>query len=720
MNDKFSEFEKYIKDEMELEDIPESLKPENVRMRLEKAEGNKHKIVSMKRWSAVLATVACMIILVTVGANMRNWQNNYNMKTPDTTVTNVMETEKAEYAMSAGDEELYEKIYDSMIDNWPKEVDNYSEDMLLEGVSSSIKSDGAVNDKTSGVSGLGTNNMTSSTVTSQAITEESMWTDADPMESGTALRGDYAGTNVQVEFVDEGDIVKNDGRYLYQLLRGEDEYMYTEIQIVDTESGLKESSRIDGLDDISEFYVWEDTIVVIESLWAEAEESKSSGGEEIYYDVAYNGNQYSKIHIYDITDRSKPNEIHSFTLKGGYKTSRISEGYLYFFSGYSASQPEEKEDFEAYIPVVDNKLLTSESLYLPEESDATEYLLMTSVDLTDPTRFTDIMAAVTWGNYYYVSNKNIYVLDSTDAANDSSSPYYCDKTRIVKFSYEKGQIEPVTEGIVDGTVLDQFAMDEHEGYFRIITTVNSYKREEIYDDITGESLGYNIDHLNDTNSVFVLDENLNVTGSIKDLAEDERVYSARFMGDIGYFVTFRQVDPLFSVDLSDPANPKILGELKISGFSEYLHFYGENLLLGIGYEADEDTGRTEGIKLSMFDVSDPSDVKEINKLVLEEYDNSEALNNHHAVLVNSGKNIIGFMAEGYGNKYYRDYNAYSYDAESGFNNRFRIDCREDDYNYYNARGTYINDTFYLLMQNDGIRAYDINSGDMLEELKTDK
>ena len=114
----------------------------------------------------------------------------------------------------------------------------------------------------------------------------------------------------------------------------------------------------------------------------------------------------------------------------------------------------------------------------------------------------------------------------------------------------------------------------------------------------------------ETNSVYVLDKELKQIGAIEDLAEDERVYSARFMGEVGYFVTFRETDPLFSVDLSDPEKPKIVGELKIPGFSDYLHFYGEDQLLGIGMNVDEETQITDGVKLSMFDISDKTDVKE--------------------------------------------------------------------------------------------------------------
>ena len=114
------------------------------------------------------------------------------------------------------------------------------------------------------------------------------------------------------------------------------------------------------------------------------------------------------------------------------------------------------------------------------------------------------------------------------------------------------------------------------------------------------------------------------------------------MGDIAYFVTFRQTDPLFSADLSDPYNPKIIGELKIPGFSEFLFPYGEGKLLGLGNDADENSGRVKGLKLSFFDINDPSNVTELNKTVLNRLNYSPALSNHKAALISVKKNLIGF------------------------------------------------------------------------------
>ena len=149
-----------------------------------------------------------------------------------------------------------------------------------------------------------------------------------------------------------------------------------------------------------------------------------------------------------------------------------------------------------------------------------------------------------------MSGKNIYFYEEEWDYSGSGCV-----TTIRKVAYKDGQLKAKAQGRFDGYLKDSFCIDEYEGNLRVVTTKN-------------DSRGA------DSNSVYILDEELEQIGSIEELAKDERVYSARFMGDTGYFVTFRETDPLFSVDLTDPKKPKIVGELKIPGFSEYLHFSG--------------------------------------------------------------------------------------------------------------------------------------------------
>ena len=228
--------------------------------------------------------------------------------------------------------------------------------------------------------------------------------------------------------------------------------------------------------------------------------------------------------------------------------------------------------------------------------------------------------------------------------------------------------------------------DEYDGYLRVVVTDG------------------------DTNSVYVLDQELKETGSIKGLAEDERVYSARFMGKTGYFVTFKETDPLFSVDLSDPKNPKIIGALKIPGFSDYLHPYGKNKLLGIGMNVDEKTMSTDGVKLTMFDISDPENVKEEQTYVIENVYYTDVSYDYKAALVDAEKNLIGFAADSEGG---REYYTFSYDEKQGFTCTMHEEINGN--NMRITRGIYIEDMLYVI-QGNIIEAYSLKDFKKVDDI----
>ena len=262
-------------------------------------------------------------------------------------------------------------------------------------------------------------------------------------------------------------------------------------------------------------------------------------------------------------------------------------------------------------------------------------------------------------------------------------------------------ITPESAGTVKGYVDDSFCIDEDsEGNLRVATTTRS-------------------DNGDQESSLYILDKNLKKLGSLTDIAGNEGVKSCRFMGDIGYIVTFRNTDPLFTVDLSDPTNPVILSELTIPGFSEYLHYWGDGLLLGIGYDADVDDGATTGMKLSMFDVSDPKNTKEIAKLVLD-VDYSDILyGNYKSILIDPAKNLLGFTASDWGTEEtdWEESNYYmlfSYE-EGEFKelNTEKLDYK-DGY-IENVRGLYAGDFFYLV-QDEHIESYDMSDYKRVAEI----
>lgn len=683
----------------EQEEIPENLKPEQMKKFLEEHTGEKSQ-KSFKKWYRMAAAAASLVLVLFAGRAVWVIQNGAE-KQNDSGIIKEESKQEAEQSVEENQkvtedipsEEVFDTSYDELYDFFQKREEEQQE-FIERKQWASTKGD--------------MENAETESAASDSATD--MGQQSISQENG---REEYADTNKQEEGVDEADIIKNDGRYLYQIIRNAD---YSRaIQIVDTQDGLKEVARIDGFDNIFELYVWKDKLVLFESCWAEeAAEEKSEN--KVCDDVAWLGTPFQKVYVYNIEDRENLEVEHIFTMKGDYLDSRVTEGYLYCFLTSNVNNLESRTEYENYVPVLEDKAMAASSIYLPEEAQSSSYVVMVSIDLNNPKELKDIKAIVSSADRVYVTGSNIYVADSVYSEKGEKEGTYSDKTNLFRFSYKNGVFRKEAEGTVKGILLDDMAINESDGYLRMAVTVHSYKKTKIIDDILGEVIGYETTNTTKDNSLYVLNQELELVGKIEGLAEEEQIYSARFMGDTGYFVTFRQVDPLFSVDLSDPENPKILGELKISGFSEYLHFYNENLLLGIGMEADEETGRTEGMKLSMFDVSNPADVKEQDKYNLSEYDYSEGLYNYKAVMIDTKKNLFGFMAEGWDEENKEDYLLFSYE-DGAFQQKMKISCDRDAGGIYaNVRGTYIGDVFYLMYEDGRVEAYSLADGGLLEKL----
>ena len=278
-------------------------------------------------------------------------------------------------------------------------------------------------------------------------------------------------------------------------------------------------------------------------------------------------------------------------------------------------------------------------------------------------------------------------------------------------------------GNIPGCILNQFSMDEYQGYFRIATTVNRYSVEKkvylygilprFYDQTLLAA---------QTNGVYVLDENLNIVGQVTDLAKGEDIYSVRFQKDTGYVVTFYQTDPLFEIDLSDPRNPIVTDALKITGVSDYLHSLGDNLLLGIGRDGTQ-RGLTGEMKLSMFRVNADGENEEIHKLVLQNTFDSEALYNHKAILIDVEKRLLAFpvsmvnpnCVENY--ETVSAYAVFSYTEESGFVKKGLIGSGADASEMEKMRGLYIDQILYVISADKGVKACDMDTCQALSSLQ---
>ncbi len=693
---------KYLREEGAHLEIPDSLEPEAMKKQLKQwsAQKTAKKCKVRRIYRNVPATAACFFIVLIGVMAAATWQGKNRGNITKEEIAQEESTLEEAVLLETADNGIdypkisYEDIYASMSVEWERTKELTRGEITESG----IRMDGAAVEIAAAEE---------SAAASDMAAEKSM---------NSTNAADYGKTNVQTVGVDEGDIVKNDGRYLYQKICVEEENVAKwVIQIIDTQDGLKEVGRVEDIDNLVEFYVWEDTMVVIEEKYLDTQERSARKGMVACYDVAYFANYYHDITFIDIKDRSQPKVIKTFTLQGQYDSSRIADGYFYEFSKYYAEPGNGADDYDAYIPIVDGIRMQADNIFLPENTNATTYLVLVAIDLKNPTKFTDTTGIVSGADHYYVSAENIFVADAKPL--EMKQGWSSDTTELLRFSYGNGKFSLQATGEVKGRLEGSFSMDEYEEHLRVVTTVWEYQNEEIIDDRTGESLGWNTSADRQTNALYVLDNALKVVGKIEGLAEDEQIYSARFMGDTGYFVTFRQTDPLFTVDLKNPKNPKVLSELKVSGFSEYLHLYGEDRLLGIGMEADEETGAQQGMKLSMFDVSDKSNVQEISKKRLEEYDYSEALYNHRAVLINPTKNVFGFAAEGYeGDTFYRKYFVFSYEDET-FVQKLKVDAKNTEGNYFSVRGTYIGNVFYVLLGDGSVRSYDLNTGNQLESLE---
>lgn len=494
----------------------------------------------------------------------------------------------------------------------------------------------------------------------------------------TGVGGDFSKTNVREAGVDEGDIVKTDGEYLYILKHN------SSIRIVKLNGTKMELTAAIHLEELSEsvadMYLDKDRLIVITS-------GTKSRMEEAADDVyAVKNETYVKAVTYDISDRTNPTISGTIQQEGYYKGSRKRGDYLYLFTEFCPVLEKEERGSDI-MPLVNGEELEPKKIYVPDYMEDTSYLVMGSVDIREPEQMIDSKAVISGAQNFYVSNSSIYIYNQEWEEGKTS-------THLLKFGFENGYIKGEAAGVVNGSINNSFSIDEYEGYLRLVTTDWSSQ--------------------NEINRLFVLDEKLEIVGHIDDIAPGESIRSARFLGKTGYFVTFKQMDPLFSVDLSDPRNPEIVGELKITGFSSYLHFYGEDKLLGIGYEADPENGVTTGIKLSMFDISNPHDVKELKKYVIKDASYCPGMDQYKAIMIDPEKNLVGFACD-------EEYLVFSYDAEEGFKNEmtYHLDNGAPNYWYGNdtCRGVYAGDVFYLA-DSDKIFSFDMKEGfELVEKLE---
>jgi inhibitor of cysteine peptidase len=463
----------------------------------------------------------------------------------------------------------------------------------------------------------------------------------DSSAMGSGGGGEFSSTNNQVDGIEEGDITVTDGQYIYTLVDNR-------IIIVDAKD-LKVVKRIIVKKDIypTHLMLHEKTLIVAYSEYVQTQ-------KEPYYD----GKSVTKVAFYDVSDAKNTVLIREVGHDGDIVNVRKLGNYLYVVSSRIPSYwiLPENPNVELRPSIYDEngeQLLPFDKIRLLPESPSPNYLIVSAIDVSKvKTAKWNTESFLGNSGQLYMSSKAIYitsmnnrwlplvsgVVEETslvDGTTERELPQQENETTIYKISIDKTSITLGAQGKVKGSVLNQFSMDEHNGYFRIATTEGSAWGAEA----------------NSKNHLFILDSKLKQVGAVKDLAKGERIYSARFMGDKAYIVTFKETDPLFVIDTKNPTAPKVLGELKIPGFSNYLHPIGENHLLGIGYDTemrmDENSKEpfvvTNGMKLSLFDVTNFNKPVEQQAVVIGGQGTYSSVNHDHKALFRDPRNnLFGF------------------------------------------------------------------------------
>lgn len=510
---------------------------------------------------------------------------------------------------------------------------------------------------------------------------------------------DYSETNIQVQGVDEADIIKTDGNYIYTITGntifiikaypGEDAEIVSKIKLDQTPKDI---------------FIKDNKLAVFGNF------NDVDFFNEIDFRPKYGMTFFN---VYDTTQKNNPELLEELKFEGSYFRARMKGDHVYFVV---KSMPDYRIDYPTPLIVRGNDKISmpvTDIHYYNIGYNNPQFITVHSVNIQEPsTEIRSKSVAVEYGQNMYMSKNNIYITytesvnewgiqkditmnllddklteldkkhierikqvdnnilskyekdqkifevyqtyvnfmtmeeqeelrDRTEALLEQKlSEYdYFEYTVINKMEFKDGEIDIGSNGKVPGHVINQFSMDENGDIFRIATTVNARWSR------------FGKERTESTNNVYALDSNLEIIGELKGLAEGERIYSTRFMDDKLYMVTFRQVDPFFVIDLSDPRNIRNLGELKIPGFSRYLHPYDKNTIIGIGQDATE-TGRTKGLKISLFDVTDVSNPKEIAKFVTDErWAQSQALYDHHAFLFSKERELLVIPAYSYEYKY---------------------------------------------------------------------
>lgn len=555
-----------------------------------------------------------------------------------------------------------------------------------------------------------------------SATEES----ADSSASGEA-DGDYSSTNNQVEGVDEADLVKTDGSFIYSI--SDTRVLITDVR--GDELAIAEEITFGRESYPQQLFLSGDTLVVLGSRYSVSPKMGSIESEQLSMTM-------TTVHLYDIQDPSSPTLFREFGTQGHLNGARLTNNILYYVTNVYPDLWSLEEDGQGEIRPHIFDSLQSEEIeplnfdrisILPGTMEGS-YSVISALDLSDADQNEVSTEAYLGGSeQLYMTEENLYLTASAyrpmDQEQDEESadrdiavwiPQLAD-TEIFKFALNGTSIQFSASAQVTGALLNQFSMDEHNGYFRVVTTEGL-----VWDEAAPSK-----------NHLFVLDGGMNQVGSVEDLARGERIYSARFMQNKAYMVTFKETDPLFVIDLAIPSSPEVLGELKIPGFSNYLHPLGENHLIGFGYDTKLEPVKggqprvvTGGMKISLFDITDFSNpLEQDTEIIGGPGTHSPLQYDHKALFVHNDRSLYGFPISIYKETsgHYVEFEAagamvYTINEEGIFEAAELLEeaaVEYEDWNQSIQRILYIGGTLYTIA-NTEIKSYRIDNFEPISEL----
>ena len=512
-----------------------------------------------------------------------------------------------------------------------------------------------------------------------------------------STKDEISTTNVQVEGVDEGDQVKTDGKNIYYISQGK-------VNIIQAGNN-GEMKLLNSIEQNNfnprELYISDDRLIIIGEVWQDLKTPQ--------YEKMIMPQRESKTQaiFYDIKNKNDlPKELKRESAQGYYVSSRLIENKVIFVTGRPAYQGNTnfKEDELKDMRFVPGSLI-----------DSLITITNVSIDSSNVNKFVFLGRT----DNMYMSKENLYLSFEEygiwqDVRDESID--YSPKTDIIKLKINKGNVDYVSKGSIPGYLINQFSMDEENGNLRVATTSDNFQDKS-------------------SSGIYVLDSNMKKVGEVSNIAPGERIYSTRFLGDRAYMVTFKNTDPLFVIDMKNPKKPQILGELKIPGYSTYMHPNDKDNILGFGQDTVEIDGRAYalGIKMALFDVSDVKNPKEIQKEVIGDRGSySELLYDHKAFLFSKDKNIMGFpvtvtKVKGdklkdnvpqYGEEVFQGAYIYNLKSKDGFELKAKLSQKKskEDPSSNIERIIYINDNLYTLSQ-DNIVSYELKTFKKLKEVR---